>query len=816
MADRVFIFHETTDNFRAFDFDGTAETSENWSPGFSEVSGAAADATRIVVLDVSASPPIARFFDENRVRQSGSDITMNSTDAYSGIALTDTHLVAINRTAEKLEYYDLTTRAYISAMDAVLPSRVSPEYYSGICRSGNFLYLVTHNDSTYQPRIYKRNLDGSAVSDWFGQASTTALTIFATTDRVAAVRKNGGHWDRWAFDGTQDTTLNTIGSGVWGASYTTFEPPAVLGIEAIDEQFITIGTEDYDLVINITGQPDTAKASGQMEGFGQHWDAVQGQLHIKSEEVTRLINGVNWDIEVAKDMQTLMGQVAYNVVQAAPIFASLETIHLYKGVPINFDIIIQNIPPLLIPDAELLGLKSELLEYGVNVKGEISATDNLAFSSGNVTIIVPSEDGSTDTRYNYAYEIEDGSPPQIMSLSFIPKGGYGILEFPDVTHALGYGWRLGTDDATPWNVFDSTREVIDPEQVEITHGHLNVTVKFPNVAGASGYAYMLESETHTVDWKAFTGTLDINGFIRTVIPNLEEGVTYDLHIRVDQPWQGVPITIQVTGGRLCYTLDVDFTTPRDSHYLYLYHTGHAHGGHASRIKRLLLPTALTHPDGGGLAVNSDGDVFIASLSAAVGGEKAIYTFLASTIENATDGSRLTQDRKNPFPSSLDRLYTLKGMAEYNGNLYTYSDRSAPADWSRLRVIPVPQLDGVELTTTGGSSTARSDGTVVSVTDESIWLISLFNRRLRPIPYDRTLFTRGAAVEMYWQDGTTPDSIQSGLKVIGEDFYNVVDATDNRIEIFRINPEVHATNHVLDFWLSLPSGFSHPRFLDVLV
>lgn len=335
-------------------------------------------------------------------------------------------------------------------------------------------------------------------------------------------------------------------------------PPLPLAIEAIDEQFIVQGTKDYRLVIDITGQPDTAKASGHMEGFGQHWDAENGQLHIKAEDITRLINGVNWDIEAVKDVETLMRQIAYNVVQAAPIFASLETIHLYRGVPINFDIVIQNIPPLLIPDAELLGLKSELLEYGINVKGQISATDHFSFNTGNVKIIVPSETGGADTVYNYPYEIEAGSPPQIESPVFTPKGGYGKLEFTDVTHALGYEWTLQegdqpVGDQAVWNTFDSTRQMIDPSEVEVIPGNLQVTIKFPNIPAAASYEYRLESENHEVDWTRFTGTL-ADGTITTIIPNLQEGVAYDLWIRVGAPWQGVAIRIRISGGRMLYTL----------------------------------------------------------------------------------------------------------------------------------------------------------------------------------------------------------------------------------------------------------------------
>ena len=46
-----------------------------------------------------------------------------------------------------------------------------------------------------------------------------------------------------------------------------------MSIESIDEQFITLGTKTYDLVIDITGTPDKVEATGLLEGFYQDWDA---------------------------------------------------------------------------------------------------------------------------------------------------------------------------------------------------------------------------------------------------------------------------------------------------------------------------------------------------------------------------------------------------------------------------------------------------------------------------------------------------------------------------------------------------------------
>ena len=292
MADRVFIFHDTTDNFRAFRFDGTAETSENWSPGFDTISGAAADAARIVVLDTSVSPAVARFFNAAQTRQANRDITMNSSDVYSGIVLTDTHLVAINRTANKLEYYDLATKAYDSTKDVALPTRSPPEFFSGICRHENFLYLVSHNDSTYAPRIYKRNLDGSAVSDWAGQTATTALTIFATNDRLNTVRKNGGHWDRFDFDGTADTVINTIGGGLWAASYTTFESTAPPPTPAVTGQLLSYTPA---LAIEIEGVDVTDRVTRDRQG---KWEPITvGQSLDYPESRTFRSSGLSFNLD---------------------------------------------------------------------------------------------------------------------------------------------------------------------------------------------------------------------------------------------------------------------------------------------------------------------------------------------------------------------------------------------------------------------------------------------------------------------------------------------------------------------------------------
>lgn len=696
-----------------------------------------------------------------------------------------------------------SSRFRFSAAPPVIPAPSTPASLKvEIIDEDSVRLIIGASTGTVTVRQYRYATSASALSSatWRNAAAATIEVDGLSPNTLYYFQARAGNQGQ--FSAATSTATGT----------TAAPPPAEpLSIENIDEQFIIFGTTDYVLEIDIGGRPDSVDATGHMEGFNVNWDSARQKVYIRATEVTRLIGGVFWRVIAVKGAERLEAEIKYNVIPPGTIFHELDLVHLYRRVPINFDIIIENLPPLLIPDARLLGLKSELLESGVKAGGEVPGDSVFASDKGAIEVIAPLETGAIKREYNY--QLEEGDPPPMNTPTFRPQGNYGLLDFDPVKHALGYEWTLGDVNAdTVWN---NTRPVVNPRAIEVTPGNLQVSVKFPIVPNASSYEYRLDSETHIVEWTAFQGTLE-NGFIGVVIPGLQDGQEYDLSIRVASPWIGVPVPIKVFGGRLCYVLQVN-SSNRSDQWLYIFHTGFPHATQASRIKRLLLPTALTYPGGGGLAVNSDGDVFIGNLGSRIGDEKAIYTFLSSTIENATDGSRLTQDRRNPFPSSFDPSYILRGMAEYDGDLYIYGDAVVPS-WAKLRVVPVPQSDGVELTTTGGSSatSVRTNSSVMSVTDESIWLTNLFSRRVRPVPYDRTLFTRGASVEMYWEDGTTVDFIEDGLKVIGDDFYNILDAPQDRLEVFRINPVVHPTRHVLDFWLVLPSGLTTPRFLDILV
>ena len=572
-----------------------------------------------------------------------------------------------------------------------------------------------------------------------------------------------------------------------------------LTIETIDEQFITLGTTDYDLVIDITGDPETVEVTGHMEGFDYHWDATNDQLHIRAVEVTRLIAGVFWTVKLTKDTEVLTADIAYNVVKAPPIFETLAMLHLYKGVPINIDILIQNIPNLIVPNARLLGLKSELQEYGMNIKGQLPADANLTIDEGDISMIVPSETGGTSEMHEYSYEIESGSPPAIVSPTWQPKGNYGELTFTDVNHALGYEWTLETGDAAVWNFFNSTRGVINPGQVEVTPGNLNVTLKFPNVAAASSYEYMLESENHTVDWTRFVGTLE-NGMITTIIPDLPDGETLTLRLRVSSPWVGPPISVTIYGGRIAYTVH----KAGANSYLYVFHTGVADGGSATRIKRILLPTGREDPRGlaisGNLAYVADGTDDVISVfnhadtddgdrATELGAFDLLATGTIYRIAIWEDEIYINQNYNGDFMNAYDRNSTYGEDITHLRSLNLLENASNYLNSIRINSVKGLSADSTRIYL-GESGGGRTTGAHVA-------------------PYDRESSVSDTDADYAFD---LPNTHLRGLSVIGDIFYSV---DDDNFSVFRRDPDDDSDSLVIKTF-SYPSGLSNSVGLDILV
>ena len=512
-------------------------------------------------------------------------------------------------------------------------------------------------------------------------------------------------------------------------------------------------------------------------------------------------------------------EVTWNVIGDAIVITPISNLKLPRDRPIDFTVPMRGDVTGQSTEGLQIGLKSvESAEGrpGARIQGDIPDDNEFSKTADAFTIRASGptpqnyvEGGETllGTKGIQPYAIID-TAPVLGAVTATSLGSDVTIDFQALSEAIGYEWRITPPGDNPpgWNYFDSTYPIIDPRTVKVTPGHLNVTLEFPNIAAATTYAYQLVSGESATPWTRFTGTLE-NTTISTIIPNLEEGVAYDLMLRVASPWVGTPITLKIRGGRLCYVLE----RGSQQSWLYIFSSGHPEGTQATRIKRLRLPAILegssAHIDG--LAVNAEGDVFILNTNST---DEALYTFEAATIASAADGSRLTRDKRNPLPAGSWYIY---GLAAYKNELYVYINSSAPSGWDFIRVIPEPTTDGATLTTTRGStSKALPKEFGMSVTDEVIYWFLTNNQQI--VGYDRELYTGLPRIDLYNSQGSAvvSDPLRTGLKVIGNAFYTVTRDKD-RLEIYRINPEVHATRYIRDFALSLPAGLANPAFLDII-
>lgn len=658
-------------------------------------------------------------------------------------------------------------------------------------------------------------------SNFAGTASVdTARLVWDTNaGETYEVRRDGGAWadatsphqvtglspeTAYTFQVRVKASAGMVASEAVSLTLTTLAD--VLRIENIDEQFIILGTRNYELVIDIGGNPDTVDAKGHMEGFNSHWDAALQRLYIRADEVTRLIGGVQWDIMLVKGSEQLQREIKYNVIPPGVIFHDLPLIHLYRDVLVNFDVIIENIPPLIIPTARLLGLKSELLEHGLTVQGTIPGGSVFASDKGNTEIIVPLETGGALKR-EYPYMIEAGSPPAMNVPTFTPRGDYGLLDFDPVTHALGYEWTLGEVNAdTAWN---DTRPVVDPSRIEVTPGNLEVSLKFPIVSMASSYEYRLDSESHTREWTRFEGVLD-NGFIGVVIPNLQDGVEYDLSIRVRAPWIGSPVSIKVFGGRIAFSLDSRSRT------LYQFHTGFQDGGIISRMKRWVLPTQIRRI--AGLAVRDNGDVYIMDTNDGSPTYMKLYVFPKSVLDATADNATLRASRthsllsstwSNPLIIGMDFLgdtlamYISNSNDAWNGYTRFIVPESGNADISAPTYSPPfaaePNEYGLSLSADAVYTLNRSSTAHLQIADNQV---SNNNR----IPAGNIIAIRNR------QDQAITRTSFEGLEFINQVLYAVL--SNNRLVAYRPSEDGQSLQEFLSG--NLPSGMANTRFLSILL
>ncbi|RKU20995.1 hypothetical protein C6499_22510 [Candidatus Poribacteria bacterium] len=435
-----------------------------------------------------------------------------------------------------------------------------------------------------------------------------------------------------------------------GSDTETFTAAAVVtrAIAMVADQNIVVNT-DYRLTVAITGNPTTVEVTGDMEYFNYDWRAGDNEVKIVGHP-EKLLNNKNWHIEATYSSgDPLERDITFNVVPAAPVFGTVPDIHLYRDVDINLEIPITNPPSEVIAKTLLLGLGIEKIETGAKIDGVIPADANFTVTAGNIEMEAPHL-GET-VMSSVPYTIEAGTPPALGQIEQTPKGNFAVVSFPDVQHAIEYEWGIDEGsgvDFINYNRFGPNRPVIDLEHIKVTPRHLNATVTFPHVPGATRYEYLIGG-----NWHEFVAA-PVNNLIQTIIPDLEEGETYQVYFRVSSPWIGVPVPVQVTGGRLAYALHGD-SSANDDHVLFVFSTG-TQDGIASPIKRILIPDDVNTPSD--LAIDFENNHFYISDTQ----DSSIHVFDLNTNHD-TQATRL---RKFFKPSTLSGVFAL---SIYGNTLY---------------------------------------------------------------------------------------------------------------------------------------------------
>ena len=282
----------------------------------------------------------------------------------------------------------------------------------------------------------------AAPSNFAGVTSITSATLTwdAEAGKTYEVRTGSGAWSdatsphqvtglSAATQYTFEVRVKAAGSVAAGsAASVTLTTRAVtsgpLTIEDIDEQFIPIGTLNYELSITISRQNVDARVGGLQEGFYQTFETQNdgsSQLKIKAEEVTRLIDAAVWRINVRDldDDTTATSTIDYHIVPVGPVFIDPGRQTIYKGVPFEALVEVRNDPSVQRASSELVGLKSEAVTIDdtgyIQSKGRLPADANLTFSTFNADYYIENSGGSDSLQVPFDIR-DDAVAPVITGL----------------------------------------------------------------------------------------------------------------------------------------------------------------------------------------------------------------------------------------------------------------------------------------------------------------------------------------------------------------------------------------------------------------
>lgn len=410
----------------------------------------------------------------------------------------------------------------------------------------------------------------------------------------------------------------------------------MLSIESIDEQFIPIGTEDYDLEIDIGGNPDTVEAGGLQEGFYQDWDENNNRLHIKADKVTRLIGGAEWEIVLTKGSDTLTGTILYNVVPSAPVIDDPGSQLLFRGVNNMHMISVANSPSLLRGDSPLVALKYDPAE---------DEDGNAAISSGGM---LPENARLSFDEFNANYYAENSNGSDEIAVPFTIKDKPNML--------------IGATDQTIFRIDEDTPSSTTPDifafTAPITVDHL--------VTGL-----LVDGDDIYVAAKGFSSApQQVVQFPKDTQQNTvaTDETTYDLSSFCDDP-QGIAAGVNPTlqsDYPGYYVLD---RSDRTIHAVRL-----NSDGTATSLATGILPSNLTKPMG--LHIDADEDVYVVDLQT-----RRVNVFQ----EHGSGSNNIYGGGTFPYPGggtiAIQRYFTLPTGCNAPGGIFVDDDYCYVVDFA---------------------------------------------------------------------------------------------------------------------------------------
>ena len=161
-------------------------------------------------------------------------------------------------------------------------------------------------------------------------------------------------------------------------------------IEPIADQNIVFGT-DWNLNINISGDPDDAYIIGELHSFG--WDYSNGVISIIGTP-DALVSNKPFTVYAVKNSVVIQRSAIYNVIPSAPVIESFGPWTFVEGSIFRKNVLIRNAPSMISVAGHWFFLDSENIQGGVLITGDIPTGINLSVDEGDITIEASNLSGS--------------------------------------------------------------------------------------------------------------------------------------------------------------------------------------------------------------------------------------------------------------------------------------------------------------------------------------------------------------------------------------------------------------------------------------